>query len=263
MKLISLNSSSSGNMHILENGRSTILLDCGIRYDSYVHENLKGKKIDGVLLTHEHGDHISGCKGLSENKRTYFYSTRETLSCVDVPEFMKQPQIPFKQFYVGTFSIISFEVKHDAVHPVNFLIRDEISGSKLLYITDTGYIDNLEFHDIDYILIECNFDEKWYEELNVEDVEVNPFIKPRLLSEKGHLSIQKVFEFLKRTINCNTKKIILCHIHSSYTNFEKFATELKEKLDFENIVSLDPQIRRRRVACINFLNDKKEIVEFE
>ena len=257
MLLTSLSSSSKGNIHILGNGVTTILLDCGIKFNRLTKE-LNNLKIDGVLITHEHGDHVGGCKTLSENKLTTYYSTKETLDKVNVPLFSKKKIEPFKTFKIGTFTIVAFEVKHDAVHPVNYLIKDEISNAQLLYITDTGYIDNLEFKDIDYILIECNFDEEWF---NKEELTTTESIKKkRLFSEVGHLSIQKTIEFLKRTINYNTKKIVLCHISHSFDGYKEFEERVRNDLNFINIVALNPKY----IGPVeNVMKEEKEVIPFE
>lgn len=257
MILTTLSSSSRGNIHILGNGNSTILLDCGIKFNRLNNE-LNPLKIDGVLITHEHGDHIGGCKTLSENKPVSYYSCQETLDKINTPVFSKVAVSPLKTFKIGTFSIVAFEVRHDAVHPVNYLIKDELSGAQLLYITDTGYIDNLEFKDIDYVLIECNFDEKWFNKEELTTTEV--IKKKRLFSDVGHLSVQKTVEFLKRTINHNTKKIILCHISHSFEEYKVFEYMVKEELHFENVVALNPKYIG---PIINSLKEEKEVLPFE
>lgn len=256
MKLTTLSSSSKGNIHILENGVTTILMDCGIKFNR-ISKDLNLLKIDGVLITHEHGDHVGGCKSLSENKITDYYGTKETLDKVNAPIFSKRAIEPFKQFKIGTFRIVSFEVMHDAVHPVNYLIYDEVSGAQLLYITDTGNVDNLSFKDIDYFLIECNFDEEWF---NKEELTVTEQIKKkRLLGNYGHLSIRQTIDFLKGTINCNTKKIILCHISNSFDNYEEFEDRVRKELNFENVVALNP---RYIGPVINNLKEEKEVLPF-
>ena len=264
MILKSLSSSSKGNIHILENGETTILLDCGIKFQRLA-DILNPLQIDGVLITHEHGDHVGGCKSLSENKRIVFYGTKETLEHIKVPEFSKVPLEPFKTYKIGTFSIVPFEVKHDAVHPVNYLIKDTITGAQMLYITDTGYIDNLRFKDIDYILIECNFDEEWYspeviDSLSPEEARVRSFRGKRLLSKEGHLSIQKTIRVLKNTINHNTKKIVLCHISHNYEGYKEFESKIKAELKFESIVALNPMYIG---LVINEFREKKEVIPFE
>lgn len=257
MILQSLSSSSRGNIHILENEDTTLLLDCGIKFNR-VSSILNLKKIDGVLITHEHGDHVSGCESLSQNKNTTFYSTKETLDRVNIPDFMKRPVQAFKTFQIGSFKIVPFEVKHDAVHPVNYLIKDEISGSQMLYITDTGYIDNLIFKDIDYFLIECNFDEEWYQKEELTRAE--EIKSRRLLSMNGHLSIQKTIRVLEKSVNHNTKKIILCHISSGFKEYLEFQNRIQELFSKQEVIALQQGIFLDRTIE---LFEKKDVIDFE
>lgn len=257
MILKSLSSSSRGNIHILENEDTILLLDCGIKFNR-VGSILNSKSINGVLITHEHGDHINGCESLSQNKNTGFYSTKETLDRVNVPEFMKNPVQAFKTFQIGSFKIVPFEVKHDAVHPVNYLIKDTISGAQLLYITDTGYIDNLIFKDIDYFIIECNFDEKWYQKDELTRTE--EIKSKRLLSMNGHLSIQKTIRVLEKSVNHNTKKIILCHISSGFKDYLEFQNRIQELFPKQEVIALQQGIFLDRT--IEFFK-KKDVMEFE
>ncbi len=257
MILTSLSSSSQGNIHILENEDTVLLLDCGIKFNR-VGSILNSKYINGVLITHEHGDHVGGCESLSLNKNTYFYGTKETLDRVNVPDFMKKAVEPFKTFRIGTFKIVPFEVKHDAVRPVNYLIKDDISGAQLLYITDTGYIDNLIFKDIDYFLIECNFDEEWYQK---EELTRTEEIKSkRLLSMNGHLSIQKTIRVLTNSVNHNTKKIILCHISSGFEDYLEFQNRIQELFPKQEVIALQQGIFLDRTIK---LFKKKDVMEFE
>ncbi len=257
MILTTLSSSSKGNMHILDNGTTSILLDCGINY-SRVQIDINQKKLEGALITHEHGDHIGGCKTISENKLINFYGTKETLDKVNIPDFSKISVEPFKTLKCVSYNIVPFEVHHDAIHPVNYLIQDEISGATLLYITDTGNVDDLEFKDVDYFLIECNFDENWFNKKELTKPE--EIKKKRLFSNKGHLSIQKTIAFLKRTINYNTKKIILCHISHSFDNYKEFEERVRKELNFENVIALDPHYVG---PVINELQEEKDVIPFE
>lgn len=257
MILKSLSSSSKGNIHILENEDTSLLLDCGVKFER-LEQVLNKQKLDGVLITHEHGDHISGCESLSQNKQTMFYSTVETLNNINIPDFMKKPVEPFKTFQIGSFKIVPFEVKHDAVHPVNYLIKDTISGTQFLYITDTGYIDNLIFKDIDYFLIECNFDEKWYQKEKLTKTELVK--SKRLLSINGHLSIQKTIRVLNNSVNHNTKKIILCHISSAFKDYLEFQNRIKELFPNQEVIALKQGIILDRI--IN-LCEKKDVLDFE
>lgn len=257
MILKSISSSSKGNIHILENEDTILLLDCGIKFNR-IEPVINPIRIDGILITHEHGDHIAGCETLSQNKKTYFYSTKETLDKINIPEFMKKSVEPFKTFQVGSFKVVPFEVKHDAIHPVNYLIKDTISGAQILYITDTGYIDNLIFRDIDYFLIECNFDEEWY---NKKELTKTEQIKSkRLLSVNGHLSIQKTIRVLNNSVNHNTKKIILCHISSGFENYLEFQNRIQKLFSKQEVIALQQGILLDRKIE---LFEEKNVIEFE
>lgn len=257
MILKSISSSSKGNIHILENEDTILLLDCGIKFNR-IEPVINPIKIDGVLITHEHGDHIAGCETLSQNKKVCFYSTKKTLDKINIPEFMKKSVEPFKTLQIGSFKIVPFEVKHDAIHPVNYLIKDTISGAQILYITDTGYIDNLIFKDIDYFLIECNFDEEWYSK---EELTKTEQIKSkRLLSVSGHLSIQKTIRVLNNSVNHNTKKIILCHISSGFDNYIEFQNRIQKLFPKQEVIALQQGIFLDRKTE---LFEKKDVSEFE
>ena len=130
-------------------------------------------------------------------------------------------------FSIETFNIIPFELHHD-VKCYGYLIKDTISNSKILYITDTGEI-NYDFNDVDYFLIESNCDE---EELTYED-----YKEVRLYDT--HLSMQQTSQFLKNNANYNTKKIILCHISSSEENYLKHKEYVEKGIEHIDEIAKD------------------------
>ena len=251
MILESISSSSHGNCHLLSNRDTTIMLDCGVLYSKM--PSILTKDVKGVLITHEHSDHVKGLKSLIMNKLTKIYSTKETLSRLEIKyTSLLKEVIPYKLFSIGSFMIMPFEIEHDAVNPINYLIKDTISGAQFLYITDTGYIDNLTFEDIDYILIECNFDEKNYnKEILTKTEEIK---KSRLMSNKGHLSIQKCVQFLRKTINHNTKKIILGHISRDNKNYLEFQETVKKECNFKNVIALNPSLIGSAITKLKDIN---------
>ncbi len=84
--------------------------------------------------------------------------------------------------------------------------------------------------------------------------------KRRLFSDVGHLSIQKTIEFLKRTMNHNTKKIVLCHISHSFDEYKEFEKRVRKELNFENVLALNPKYVG---AVITMLKEEKEVIHFE
>lgn len=133
-----------------------------------------------------------------------------------------------------------FELVHDVTN-YGYLIKDNISNAKILYITDTGAIP-YEFKDIDYFLIESNCIES---ELTYED-----YKETRLYDT--HLSVEQTAKFLKENVNHNTKKIILCHISSSEENYLKHQEYIKKELNNQNIevMALDPHMKEPKTIVL-------------
>lgn len=140
---------------------------------------------------------------------------------------------------LNDFIIMPFEVYHDAQN-YNFLIMHKQTGMKILYITDTSNVNNLNFKDIDVFIIESNWDEDW--EIKEED-EVK---YSRTSSEFGHLSLQDTISFLKNNINVNTKKIFLTHISYESNNYLSFQEKARKELNFKELYAIDPKIIKAR-----------------
>lgn len=221
-----IGSSSKGNCYVLTNNDTSIMLDCGVKSEKIM-KYVDIDKIDGIIITHCHQDHCKGIKKIKDYVNCKIYSNKETLDILPVIETQKEEIESGQIFQIGSFTIISFDIEHD-VKNFGYLIKDNISNHKIVYITDCGMIPNIQFKDIDTFLIEANYNEEWYkdkEELDVKEI--------RNLSGKGHLSIQETTEFLKDNVNYNTKFIILGHISSGCNDYslmcEPVLDMLKEK----------------------------------
>lgn len=233
-----LGSSSKGNCYVLKNNDTTILLDCGVDYKKII-ESVDIKKVKGIIITHSHQDHCKGIKKLKDYIDCKVYSNDETIEILPILSTHKQIVVNATPFNIGSFTILPFEVEHD-VKNYNYLIKDNISGHKLLYITDCGRIPNYQFKDIDTFLIEANYNEDWYK--NKEDLDVKEI---RNIQGKGHLSVQKTTEFLLDNVNYNTKLIILGHISSNYKEYYKMRDYVDEYILQKNngiiTIPLDPE----------------------
>lgn len=225
IRLKVLGSSSSGNAYILDNGKTSIMLDCGA--NDVINEDFS--KIDAILLTHKHGDHIKQIPKIKDLFNGKYYSHQDVLDALPVLESQKAIIKTEEKFQVGTFSCTAFELMHDVTN-FGYLIKDEISNYKFLYITDTGAI-NYRFKDIDCFLIESNCDEN---SLTYED-----FKEIRLYNT--HLSMQQCANFLKNNVNHNTKKILLCHI-SKEEDLNKHVDHIRTVIGNEKIEvkAIDP-----------------------
>ena len=237
-----IGSSRKGNCYILTKNDTNIMLDCGVDYKRIM-ESIDIKKINGIVITHCHQDHCKGIKKLKDYIDCKVYSNKETIEILPILETQKVIIKPGQIFDIGSFSIISFHVEHD-VENFGYLIKDNLSNHKLVYITDCGMIPNIQFKDIDTFLIEANYNEDWYkdkENLDLKEI--------RNLSGKGHLSIQETTEFLKDNVNYNTKFIILGHISSGYKEYKKMGKYVFDMLNekhLENqttIIELNPNAK--------------------
>lgn len=224
-------SSSKGNCYLLDNGVTKLMLDCGVKKI----KDMELDKVDGILITHRHLDHCGGVKYIKDYYKGKYYSNKETLDILPVIEEYKEEIVAGEMFSIGTFNIVAFEVNHD-VKNYGYLIKDTISNTKTIYITDTNYI-KYQFKDIDYYIIEANYSYEWLREKEELDV------KERRLFET-HMAIEDTNEFLQNNTNHNTKKVILCHIARDCEDY----LAMKDLIELNNknidIIPLNPNSKK-------------------
>ena len=233
IKHISLASSSKGNSHLLsfDDGKTYIMLDCGIPFKEIKTKlfklGIKFHQIKGVLITHEHGDHIKAAKDMS--KYTRIYMTKGTYDSYS-KNFINIVHITANVlFNLNGCRVMPFSVKHDATDPVNYIIKNK-DEEYTFYVTDTGTLQfNLHGIKPRYIIMEANYDEtEMIEKINAyeqkykdsDETEMPDKLASQLarhyrniLSDTGHLSIEKTIKILKNQINLlKCKQITLCHV---------------------------------------------------
>lgn len=209
-----LGSGSSGNCLIVESGDSRILVDVGFscreverRLDSV---GISSRHFDGVVLTHEHGDHSRGAARFSRRHRVPIYATRGTLSCLRLPSTLPKPVIiePPTPFSVGDFLIEAFAIPHDASEPVGLVI--ECDGGRLGLAADLGQRPERTWRrlrDLDALVLETNHD--------LEMLRSGPYpwpLKERIASENGHLSNRDAAEGLREILSERLRWLVLYHL---------------------------------------------------
>ncbi len=225
MKLTVFASGSSGNCLLLSGGGTNILIDAGIsirRLSDLLEERcLSLRDITGVLITHEHSDHISGLPGLVRRSgaeilapRTVAARLRGMLPVTDE----RLRVIPVgEDFSLSRLRIRAFHTPHDTDESVGYRIED---GGVFAIATDMGCVtdevrENLRGADV--ALIEANHDE---EMLRWGPYPV--FLKRRILSERGHLSNDGCAALARELADSGTGTIILGHL-SRENNTPDFA----------------------------------------
>jgi phosphoribosyl 1,2-cyclic phosphodiesterase len=219
MEIIPIASSSNGNCYYISDGSSHLLIECGIRIDKIakaIPVNLT--ELNGCLISHEHKDHsLSASKLL---RYCHIFASKGTLEELSIDNYKyKQHEITYNEpLKIGTFTIIGFNVQHDAKEPFGFLIYSEILKEKLLFATDTYYIKP-RFAKLNYIMIECN-----YAKDIIDSNNMNTTVKNRLYS--SHFELSNVKEFLKANDLSQVKAIYLMHLSDGNSDEIRFKHEI-------------------------------------
>lgn len=216
---------------MLSDDGTNILLDAGISMrrikDSLAHKGLTMREIGGVLITHEHSDHISGLKMLMKYHDFPVYAPRTVASHLrgllpDIEERLRIVPVG-EDFSIGTLRLRAFHTSHDTDESVGY----RISGSAVFALaTDTGCVTDeirQELFGADCVLIESNHDEQL-----LCDGPYPFYLKRRILSDRGHLSNKCCAEFARELARQGTKKIILGHL-SCTNNEPRLAVSETEK----------------------------------
>ena len=192
IKLASLYSGSSGNAIYITNNNTNILVDSGLSgkriEESIAYVGGCMQDIHGILISHEHTDHILGAGILSRRYNIPIYANNKTWNAMrsnlkKIPDGCIRTFRTGECFEIGDITVRSFPTPHDAAEPVGF--NFECGNKKVTVATDIGHIHdellaNLEGSDL--ILIESNHD--------VQMLKVGRYpwpLKQRILGDSGHL----------------------------------------------------------------------------
>ena len=211
-----LASGSSGNAALLATEKTRILLDAGLSMKELgkrlaaIGEDLT--RLDAILITHEHSDHVGGLPVLARNKNMHavIYMTPLTEPAIDWGETSIRLE-KFQagaSFRVGDVDVQSFSIPHDARDPVGFFFQAE--GVRIGSVTDLGYIpESVKYHlrRTDLLLLESNHD--------LDMLKVGPYpwaVKQRVMSRVGHLSNLGMSDFLLDNLDSSTDRLVLGHL---------------------------------------------------
>jgi phosphoribosyl 1,2-cyclic phosphodiesterase len=241
LNFCSLSSGSSGNCYYLGNEFHGILIDAGISASS-IRKFLKNidisiQSIMGVLITHNHTDHIKGLEVLTRKNALPAFTTRKIWKSILTPYMKISPdcirEIPLQQkFHLAGFEIEAFPVYHDAPETVGFHI---CAGDKKITIaTDLGHICETAAPYIqaaNLLVIESNYDEEML--LNGR---YPYFLKARIKSDHGHLGNHQTSAFLADNINDTLSIICLAHLSKNNNTPELALQALQLTLSERGII---------------------------
>lgn len=231
MRFLSIASGSSGNCIYVGAGDTHILVDAGIsgkRVEAGLNENdITTKDVNGILITHEHSDHISGLGVLARKCHIPIYATKETLTEIQntsslgkIEDELYHEIMPDQDFQIQEIRIHPFSTSHDAANPVGY--RFYHNHCSVAVATDMGMyneyiVENLK--GLDAILLEANHD------IRMLETGSYPYLlKQRILGDYGHLSNECSGRLLNEVLHDGMKHIILGHL-SKENNYEELAYE--------------------------------------
>lgn len=223
IEIKALATGSKGNCYYVTDGSTPILLECGIRFrDIQKALNFKTSNLFGCLVTHEHKDHCGGIKDvLKAGINTYM--SAGTAEAIDVEHHRIKKVEAKKQFQLGTWTILPFDVQHDVSEPYGFLLANQ-QGEKLLFATDTFYI-KYKFPGLTHIMVEANYSMDILNK-NIAAGTVPIVMKKRLM--KSHFSLENVKEFFKANDLSKVEEIWLLHLSDNNSDEELFKREIQE-----------------------------------
>lgn len=208
MNIQTLASGSSGNCYRVDDGKTVILLECGIPLAKIKQKLNFDMAIDGCLITHEHKDHAYAVKDLMKAGIDCWMTagTAETLSLSGHRLYTVAQE---GKFTVGSFDVLSFETIHDAAEPCGFVLHSGETGERLLFVTDSMFVKYQFSTRFNYILVECNYVEEILEK-NAADGVIAQSLKSRI--RQSHFGLAAVIRFLESLNLSRCKRIYLTHL---------------------------------------------------
>ncbi len=218
-----ISSSSSGNLYLLRDRDHTLAIECGIRFrDMRRHLEFNVTELEGVLLSHCHGDHGRAAKEVLAAGVEIFALAQPFEALRTDGQHNAHVVEPLTAITIkGNWHVLPFDLRHD-VPALGFLV--ESGDEKLIYVTDTAYVP-YRFVGLTIIAIEANYSEA---ALRKSDEAT----KRKTRSLRYHMSIERVLGFLAVNDLSSVQEIHLLHLsdaHSDADLFKQLAEEATGK----------------------------------
>jgi phosphoribosyl 1,2-cyclic phosphodiesterase len=234
MRFAVLGSGSGGNAAIVESGGVRVMIDAGLSAKQLTVRlerlGIDPATLDGILLTHEHGDHVRGLKIFLKQNAVPVFTTPATARVVRETGIEGATWKVFEAgqvFELGGISVESFAIQHDAVDPVGFVIGQ--NSRRLGFLSDAGFVTRSmtsKLCGLAGIFVEANYDEDLLE----ADTKRPWSIKQRISSRHGHLSNSQVTELIREISHPALSQVVLGHLSSDCNTPTLITTQLRHCL---------------------------------
>ena len=223
----SLYSGSSGNSLFVETQNTKLLIDAGVsskKIETALNDiNIDPSTLDGILVTHEHIDHVQGLGTLSKKFDLPVFVNQETLDAMpkQKDKISENNIKTFKisdKFDIGDLEIKPFSIPHDAANPCGFNIWK--NNKKISIATDIGHMTNPILKSLEeslFIMLEANYDP--------EVLRCSPYpftLKSRIAGPTGHLPNEMAGKTISHLLKSGLKNAMLGHL-SKQSNFPELA----------------------------------------
>ena len=238
MQICMLASGSRGNSIYISNGETSVLIDAGLsgieierRLKS---KNISIKRIDAIIVSHEHSDHIQGVGVLARRYDLPVYISSETDKTAATQLGTIKTITHFScgtEFAIDKLTVRPFSISHDACDPAGFTIG--CNGKKIGIATDVGVATAMvreHLKDCCCLVLEANHDVRMLEE--------GPYpwpVKQRIKSRTGHLSNESSKELLMDLMHDRLSHVILAHLSETNNTPEKALRVITEQLNQRQI----------------------------
>jgi len=228
LRVLILGSGSSGNSTLVESSTTRVLVDAGFNRKETMRRlaalGASVDAVDGIFISHEHTDHVSGLANLSRSWHAPVFITegtyaeyRRLMPREEVEKIERvETLVASRSVQVGDIEVTAFSIPHDAADPVGYTLRAE--GCKVSIVTDLGFLpahvrEHLRGSDV--LVLESNHD--------LEMLKVGPYpwhVKQRVMSRTGHLSNHAVSEFLRdgEGFDARARWLVLAHLSENNNN---------------------------------------------
>jgi phosphoribosyl 1,2-cyclic phosphodiesterase len=248
-----LGSGSNGNCAYLETRETRILIDAGFS-GRQIRQRLAEigrtpESLHGILVTHEHSDHIHGVLSLCGKLRIPLYCNRLTMEAIEQhfeQKFDCRVFVTGNSFEVGDVVVETFSVPHDAYDPVGFLLR--AGGVTVGFLTDLGHATRLvveRVREANILLLEANHDVKM-----LQDDPKRPWsLKQRILSRHGHLSNAAAADVIEEIVTAQLRHLYLGHLSRDCNRPDLAFQVLSDRLQKLGVTHVKVEVTCQEKPC--------------
>lgn len=222
LNLATVATGSAANCYVLsaDGTDESLILDAGVAVRKALPAIPDIRRVSGCVITHEHADHsrawedwcirgIPVCMSAGTHK---MLEDSRALNCF-TPTIIR----PQKPFPLGNYTVLPFEVQHDAAQPVGYLLKYRPTGETALYATDTYYL-RYTFPGVNYWIVECNYCD------DLIDGETDAVLRNRL--KESHMSLRRLTDALAANDLSETAKIVLVHLSDSRSDEQRMVSQI-------------------------------------